>query len=135
MITDAQGHTLTGATTEAAAHYEQAVTAFNLYRGDPMAALDRALEAAPAFAMAHLLKAHLLAIATERVSASPGLRFYGTAPVIAIRQTSRAAASPGTEWSVLSILSILASLHLHPGLADKAGAGDVDSRHDGSAAP
>ena len=72
MITDAQGHALTGATNEAAAHYEQAVTAFNLYRGDPMAALDRALEAAPAFAMAHLLKAHLLAIATEPAAAAAG---------------------------------------------------------------
>jgi len=73
MITDAQGHALSGATTEAAAHYEQAVTAFNLYRGDPMAALDRALEAAPAFAMAHLLKAHLLAIATEPAAAAAAL--------------------------------------------------------------
>ncbi|AOF86191.1 hypothetical protein BSY239_2622 [Hydrogenophaga sp. RAC07] len=70
MITDAQGHTLTGATTEAAAHYEQAVTAFNLYRGDPMAALERATAAAPGFAMAHLLKAHLLAVATEPAAAS-----------------------------------------------------------------
>jgi len=70
MITDAQGHTLTGATAQAANHYEQAVTAFNLYRGDPMAALERATEAAPAFAMAHLLKAHLMAIATEPAAAA-----------------------------------------------------------------
>ncbi len=69
MITDAQGHTLTGATTEAADHYEQAVTAFNLYRGDPMAALESAIAAAPGFAMAHLLKAHLMAIATEPAAA------------------------------------------------------------------
>ena len=33
MITDAQGHTLTGATAEAATHFEQAVTAFNLVGG------------------------------------------------------------------------------------------------------
>jgi len=70
MITDAQGHTLTGATTEAAAHYEQAVTAFNLYRGDPMAALESATAAAPGFAMAHLLKAHLMATATEPAAAA-----------------------------------------------------------------
>jgi tetratricopeptide (TPR) repeat protein len=70
MITDAQGHTLTGATTEAAIHYEQAVTAFNRYRGDPMAALESATDAAPGFAMAHLLKAHLMAIATEPAAAA-----------------------------------------------------------------
>lgn len=70
MITDAQGHTLTGATAEAATQYEQAVTAFNLYRGDPMAALERATEAAPGFVMAHLLKAHLMAIATEPAAAA-----------------------------------------------------------------
>jgi tetratricopeptide (TPR) repeat protein len=70
MITDEQGHTLTGATTEAAAHYEQAVTAFNLYRGDPMAALEHATDAAPGFAMAHLLKAHLMAVATEPAAAA-----------------------------------------------------------------
>ena len=70
MITDAQGHTLTGASAQAADHFEQAVTAFNLYRGDPMAALERATEAAPAFAMSHLLKAHLMAIATEPTAAA-----------------------------------------------------------------
>jgi tetratricopeptide (TPR) repeat protein len=65
MITDAQGHALSGASREAAAHFDQAATAFHLYRGDPMAALDAALAAAPRFAMAALLKAHLLAVATE----------------------------------------------------------------------
>ncbi len=65
MITDAQGLALSGASREAAAHFDQAVTAFNLYRGDPMAAIDAALAAAPRFAMAALLKAHLMAVATE----------------------------------------------------------------------
>lgn len=65
MITDAQGHAISGASREAAAHFDQAVTAFNLYRGDPMAAIDAALAAAPRFAMAALLKAHLMAVATE----------------------------------------------------------------------
>ena len=65
MITDSQGHQLSGATTEAAAQYGLAVEAFNTYRGDPIALLSNAIEIAPGFAMAHLLKAHLLALATE----------------------------------------------------------------------
>ncbi len=65
MITDSNGDELSGATAEAAAHYEEAVEAFNLYRGDPMSALAKAIEAAPHFAMAHILKAYLLAVATE----------------------------------------------------------------------
>ena len=34
MITDAQGQALSGATREAAHHFDQAVTAFNLYRNN-----------------------------------------------------------------------------------------------------
>jgi tetratricopeptide (TPR) repeat protein len=65
MMTDLNGNALSGATAEAAAHYEEAVEAFNLYRGDPMTALAKAIEAAPHFAMAHILKTYLLAVATE----------------------------------------------------------------------
>lgn len=65
MISDRQGHRLSGATTRAAAAYEDAVRAFNIYRGDPVARLDAAIAEAPQFAMAHILKAILFAIATE----------------------------------------------------------------------
>jgi hypothetical protein len=65
MITDIQGHALSGAQTGAAEAYEQAVRAFQLYRGDPMGSLEQAIAAAPQFAMAHILQAHLLALATE----------------------------------------------------------------------
>lgn len=65
MIKDRQGHALSGTTTEAAALYEKAVEAFNVYHGDPMTLLAQAIEAAPRFAMAHLLQAHLLGLATE----------------------------------------------------------------------
>lgn len=65
MITDLNGHALSGATVEAAARYEGAVTTFNLYRGDPMTALAEATTLAPCFAMAHILKACLLGLATE----------------------------------------------------------------------
>ncbi|WP_119462890.1 tetratricopeptide repeat protein [Rhodospirillaceae bacterium SYSU D60014] len=65
MITDKQDNALSGATAEAADLFDQAIEMFNIYRGDPVAILDRAVEAAPEFAMAHILKAHLLGLATE----------------------------------------------------------------------
>ena len=43
----------------------QAIEAFNIYRGDPVGLLDRAIETAPAFTMAYITKAHLLGLATE----------------------------------------------------------------------
>jgi tetratricopeptide (TPR) repeat protein len=62
---DKQGNILSGTTIEGAEIYGEAVGAFNIYRGDPVGMLDRAIEAAPAFAMAHILKAHLFGLATE----------------------------------------------------------------------
>ena len=65
MMTDRQGNALSGATADAVGLFDQAVEAFNIYRGDPIALLDKAIEAAPDFTMAHILKAHLYAVATE----------------------------------------------------------------------
>jgi tetratricopeptide (TPR) repeat protein len=69
MTTDKHGHGLSGATAEAADLFEQAVEAFNIYRGDPLGILDRAIEIAPDFAMARILKAHLFGLATEPAAA------------------------------------------------------------------
>jgi tetratricopeptide (TPR) repeat protein len=68
MIEDDQGHHLSGATAEAAALYDQAVRAFNLVHGDTISLFDRVREATPDFAMAHLGKAWVLALAND-----PGL--------------------------------------------------------------
>ncbi|PLC53605.1 tetratricopeptide repeat protein 38 family protein [Pollutimonas nitritireducens] len=65
MITDQQGNRLSGATAQAAEHYNEAQVSFALYRGDPLAMVDRAIETAPNFAMAHILKAYMLGVATE----------------------------------------------------------------------
>jgi hypothetical protein len=65
MSTDRQGHRVSGATPEAVGLFDQALGEFNVYRGDPVATVDRALAAAPGFVMAHVLKAYLLAFATE----------------------------------------------------------------------
>lgn len=65
MLTDLQGNTLSGATTEALDLYSRSAEAFNLYRGDPVTPLDQAIEVAPDFAMARILRAYLFALATE----------------------------------------------------------------------
>lgn len=65
MIQDRHANPLHGANAAAAASYDQAVEAFNVYRGDPVALLDRAMAAAPEFALARVAKAWLLALTTE----------------------------------------------------------------------
>lgn len=65
MSSDRQGNGLSGATPEAIEHYDQAVEAFNIYRGDPVALVDSAIEQAPDFAMAQIFKAYLYGLATE----------------------------------------------------------------------
>ena len=65
MITDIQANAVTGATAEAVRHYDEALRSFNIYRGDPIAALHAATAEAPSFAQAHLLEGFILALATE----------------------------------------------------------------------
>ncbi len=82
--TDKQGNSMTGATADAAALLDRALEAFNVYRGDPVGLLDQAMAAAPGFAMAHILKAYLLALATEPEAtreAKAILMRVGTMPV------------------------------------------------------
>ncbi|MFI2810660.1 tetratricopeptide repeat protein [Microbulbifer sp. JSM ZJ756] len=65
MPSDEQGYPVSGATDEAMPHYLAGLRAFNLYHGDPLEPLQKAIHAAPEFAMAHLLQAGLCAVATE----------------------------------------------------------------------
>jgi tetratricopeptide (TPR) repeat protein len=65
MLTDRQGNAVKGATAEAVGFFDQGIEAFNLYRGDPLAMLEQALERAPEFAMAYIARAWMLGLATE----------------------------------------------------------------------
>ncbi len=62
---DIRGLAVSGATAEALPYYEQAVAELQCYRADPLASVDRALELAPGFAMAHVLRAWLHLLGTE----------------------------------------------------------------------
>lgn len=65
MLFDRQGNELSGASIDAAGHFDAAIHAFNIYRGDPVAEIDSAIAKSPDFAMAHILKAYLFGLATE----------------------------------------------------------------------
>ena len=67
MIKDAQGQAVSSATADSVALYDQAVRAFNLGYGDSVGLFDAAREASPDFAMAHLAKAWLFALANDPI--------------------------------------------------------------------
>ncbi len=98
MLSDLQGNDLSGATTEAVALFDQAVSAFNLYRGDPADLLDNASAVAPGFAMAHIMKAFLYAVATE-----PGAT-EAARNIVAIAQTLPVNAREGSLLGALKRL-------------------------------
>ncbi len=94
MIIDRYGHPLSGAASEATVHYEDAVAAFNIYRGDPMTSLDSAISLSPEFAMAHIVKAYLLGLATEPDATTQARQVLATAMSLTLndRETSLVAA-------------------------------------------
>ena len=66
MTNDFHGVPITGADTFTLARYESALGQFQSYVGDPIATIDEAIAAAPAFVAGHLLKALVLYTLTER---------------------------------------------------------------------
>ena len=86
MNTDRQGNAVSGATPEAIAHFDASLEEFNLYRGDPVATVDRALANAPTFAMAHVLKAYLMALATEPGASAQAARIVADVQGLAMNE-------------------------------------------------
>src|SRR5262245_66235390 len=66
---DAQGHELSGATTEGVAYFNRAVRAFTLIYGDTAGLYDAAVKASPELVMAYLGKAWPLVLANDPVMA------------------------------------------------------------------
>ena len=62
---DALGNDLSGATRAALAHYERGLRQLQTFTGDPVASVNAALDEAPRFAMAHMLKGWLYGLATD----------------------------------------------------------------------
>ncbi len=93
MLTDRQGNALSGATADAAALYDQALEAFNIYSGDPVALADAAMEAAPDFAGAYILKAYLFGLATEPEAAAEARNILGRAKKLKMNDRERSLAA------------------------------------------
>jgi hypothetical protein len=70
MKTDLRGVPVTGADSFALERYETALRQFQSYTGDPIATIDEAVAAAPAFVAGHLFKALALYTLSERKFAS-----------------------------------------------------------------
>ena len=64
-VHDREGFELTGATAEARDLFERALDLQHCYLGDPLEAMDRAIVAAPGFAMAHIAHGWMNLIGTE----------------------------------------------------------------------
>ncbi|MGF1728496.1 tetratricopeptide repeat protein [Photobacterium kasasachensis] len=86
MLSDQQGNHLSGATPETVELYNQAVTTFNLYRGDPFALLDSATEQAPGFGMAFILNAYLYAMATEPAANAVAQQYLEKAKALSLNK-------------------------------------------------
>lgn len=70
MSKDSRGIAMTGADAVAVARYERALEQFQSYVGDPIATIDEAVQASPAFVAGHLLKTLVLYTLAERKFAS-----------------------------------------------------------------
>lgn len=89
MSEDRQGHRMSGADAESAARYDEALAAFNLYRGDPLAALDAAMALAPEHAMAPIAKAFLYALSTEPAATQMARQLHAAAGGLAMDERER----------------------------------------------
>jgi hypothetical protein len=94
-LKDIHDQALSGATADGIEHYERACAEFRCYVGDPVAAVNRAIDAAPEMTMAHVLLGYLSLLGTEPA---------GLAPARAAFQ--RASALPGTERERLHVLAL-----------------------------
>lgn len=89
MRNDQQGNRMSGATTPAASLFDQAVHAFNIYRGDPIVLLDEATQAAPAFAMGYIAKAHMFATTSEPAAITEAKTLVDTARALPLNDRER----------------------------------------------
>lgn len=123
MITDAQGHALSGASEPAARHLDAGIRAFAMSYGDVMGALDQARSAAPAMAMAHLAKAWALVLSNDAILAAkaPALLVEAGALPMNERERAHAAAlahaAKGHRAGAIAVLDRHLMSHPHDVLA------------------
>jgi len=83
MLHDQAGHAASGATDPALVLFETALGQFHTYTGNPLETAEAAIAAAPDFAMAHLLRAHLYLSGMEAPGIAPALQSIASARKLA----------------------------------------------------
>jgi tetratricopeptide (TPR) repeat protein len=78
MLKDKQGNNINSVSTEAVEFLNSALHSLNIYRGDPFSLAEQALAADPDCGMAHLFKAHLLALSTEPAATAAAAELLNT---------------------------------------------------------
>jgi tetratricopeptide (TPR) repeat protein len=81
-VKDRQGHPLSGADAAAAEAYERALEQLRCYVGDPLAALQPVLAAAPGMTMGHVLVAYLMLSGTEPGALADARRAHALASAL-----------------------------------------------------
>ncbi len=89
MLTDAQGYALSGATSDAATLFNQAVRAYSLVYRNALDLFDAARQRAPDFAMAHIGKAWLLTLTYDPVLAAQARPLLATAQTLTLNEHER----------------------------------------------
>jgi tetratricopeptide (TPR) repeat protein len=87
---DALDLELTGATADALAHYERSVHELRCFIGDPVGSVHKAIEAAPGFVMAHVMKGYLFGLATEREATAVAAQSHAAATRLGGTERERA---------------------------------------------
>lgn len=98
MLEDRYGNTVATSTPAALAHYNEALELICLYRGDPVAALDRAIAEDPAFGGAWAARAGLLAQQTDRALLEEAHRSIVAGSSANLTETDRMHLVAAQDW-------------------------------------
>lgn len=99
MLKDHAGQAVSGADTTALALYETALGQFHCYTGNPLETAEAAIAAAPDFAMAHLLRAHLYLSGMEAPGIAPALQSIQAARSLARTERETLHAVAAEAWA------------------------------------
>lgn len=100
LLRDATGLPLSGASSDGVDAYLKGVGEFQRFSGDPVGSAEAAIEAAPGFVMAHMLKGWLYALSTEPAATEVARTIHRAAS--ALPATPREAAHVNALGSLVS---------------------------------
>ena len=124
---DRLGLPMSGADEAAAAHFDEGLAQLQCFVGDPVAAADAAIARRPDFVMAHLLKAYLHALSTEKAAMAVTRDCVKKAAALpsSARERGHLAAlghlAEGRWRQASDVLDDVATDHPHDALAIQAG--------------